>query len=376
MKILIAPNSFKECASATIVADLLAENLQKEISKKSSRNIELIKRPVTDGGDGFLDVIFSVLNTTSVQVEISTPWLKGKLRTSIAYSESKRQVFVESAKVLGLNLIPEKKRNPLLLSSVGIGEILNFLTDAFDKGKLNFDEVIIGVGGTGTNDLALGALEQLGLELLDGNGKVTKAVPENFLQTESLKIHLRKLPFKLKFVVDVENPLLGEHGATAVYGAQKGIAPKDLPKFEKGFERIIALAQAENFNIKNLSGAGGGLAAGFQIFYNAEIIHSEDFIKNFLGINSLTLKPDVVITGEGKFDEQTLMKKAPGVLLNEFKNAKRIVICGVSDFKNTSLPFQVYELIKYFNSIEDSIKNFNEGIKLACEEIVKEFYRG
>ena len=272
---------------------------------------------------------------------------------------------------MGLNLIPEEKRKPVSLSSAGMGDILNFLADGKESGRLDFDEVVIGVGGTGTNDLALGALEKLGVKLIGENVEALKAIPLNFPKFKNLKAGLRKLPFKIKMVIDVNNPLLGEQGATRTYGPQKGIKEEEFELFEQGFKKIISAASSLGFNADDLSGAGGGLAAGFQIFYNAEIVSSGEFIKNELGVNKKNIAADVLITGEGKFDSQTLMDKAVGVLLNEFDSAFKIVVCGISELA-TDEKIKVFELSKYFSSVEESIREFEKGIKLASEEIAGE----
>ncbi len=371
MNVLIAPNSFKECATATEVAKLLESDLQEELVKRNAKDFKIISRPVSDGGDGFLETLESVFPVEKFEIEISAPWESGKLKTVIAFSKEERKVFVESAKVLGLNLIPEEKRKPVFLSSAGMGDILNFLADGKESGRLDFDEVVIGVGGTGTNDLALGALEKLGVKLIGENVEALKAIPLNFPKFKNLKADLRKLPFKIKMVIDVNNPLLGEQGATRTYGPQKGIKEEEFELFERGFKKIISAASSLGFNAGDLSGAGGGLAAGFQIFYNAEIVSSGEFIKNELGVNKKNIAADVLITGEGKFDSQTLMDKAVGVLLNEFDSAFKIVVCGISELA-TDEKIKVFELSKYFSSVEESIRKFEKGIKLASEEIAAE----
>ncbi len=371
MNLLIAPNSFKECATSNTVAKLIYQSFSNFLPEDFTSRHSITLAPISDGGDGFLAVVKEKFSLEEIDFEITSPWGVGKIKTSIGYLKSERRVFIESAKVLGLNLIPPSKRNPLLLSSVGLGEILFGLAN---QKELHVEEVLIGIGGTGTNDLAIGALQVLGLEFADGSKEKINALPENFNLIEEIVNYPKPLPFKIKLIADVENPLLGENGATRIYGPQKGIKEEEFEIFEKGFEKIISLAKVSESRKSVLSGAGGGLAAGFQIFYDAELIPAESFIKNFLGINSKALSPDLIITGEGKLDEQTLMGKGIGVILNEFPAVKKVIICGTSDLKGGLKDSKIIELKKFFQSEEDSMKFFEKGIELAVEKIVADYF--
>ena len=374
MNILVAPNSFKECASSVSVASLIQKTLSRKFSAETLNKINFRIMPLSDGGDGFVEVAEKIFSLKILSFEISTPWLEGKIKTTVGYSENEKKVFIESAKVLGLNIIPEFKRKPLKLSSIGLGEILLFLSEKKKKGELQIDEVLIGIGGTGTNDLALGALEILGLKLLDAQKQKVKALPENFGVFESISELPMRLPFNIKLVTDVTNPFLGKNGATRIYGKQKGIVEEEFEFFEKGFEKIISLAGIDEKKKNKLSGAGGGLAAGFQIFYDAEIIPALQFIREVLGINSKRLKPDLIITGEGKLDSQTLMGKGIGVILNEFPETEKIIICGTSELDAEIPNTEIIELLNYFQTQKESIERFEEGIEKAAEVIAKRFF--
>ena len=369
MIILIAPNGFKECASPVQTADLLVEKLRKFLPENIE--VEFLKIPLSDGGDGFLDVLSQVYSLRILALSVTAPWLTQRISVEIGYSRQLKTVFLESARIVGLKLIPPEKRNPARLSSVGFGEIISKLVELKSQGKLEIEDVVVGVGGTGTNDLGLGALESLGLELSDENGKRVDALPINFPNVVGINKLPVPLPFGLKFVTDVENPLLGEFGATRVYGKQKGIKERDFNLFEKGFERIIEIAGISESERKSLSGAGGGLAAGFQIFYDSEILPAREFIKETLGLRAEKVHPDLIITVEGRFDEQSLMGKGVGVIFEEFPTVRKVIVCGVASALRRISGVKIIELTNYFSSVAESIERFEEGIEKAAREIVK-----
>lgn len=365
MKILIAPNSFKECISSVNLADLISSNLS------PGNNIETIISPLSDGGDGFLKVVQISFGGVSRSAVISKPFNDDRFKAPYLYDEKKRKIYIETAEVCGLKLIPPNERKILYNSSKGLGEMIKQISSV---NKLNADEIIIGIGGTGTNDLAMGALSQLGLKLFDKNGKELKALPVNFINVEKIDWMKPNLKSKLTLVVDVENPLLGKDGANAVFAPQKGASYEDINKLEEGFNNILRIASENN---ENLSGAGGGLAAGLKIFLNAKIIAAEEFILDRLQLKTEIEKSDLIITGEGKIDRQSFMNKGTGIVLNQAKKMgkKVFIICGIADesiFGFLPQNCKIIELRKYFSSKDESIKNIEKGISKACKEILAE----
>ena len=368
--ILIAPNSFKECADSAEIANLIDENLT-ELS-----NYNLIKKPISDGGDGFLEVCKNNYGLKIKKYDISTPFDNTKFTCEIGYNEKKRRVYIESANVLGLKVIPKDKRQPVYLSSKGLGELLFILYNEVLEGNILLDEVVIGIGGTGTNDLGLGMCSHFGLKIFDNMNHELGIIPKNFYNAEKIFWDKTILPFKIKVITDVDNPLLGENGATTVFGKQKGLLDKEIISIEKGFNKIYNLLEYNKLcdSSKKLSGAGGGLAAGLSIFFNAEIVQSFKFILELL--NDIDLESiDAIITGEGAFDSQSMMKKATGSILEIFdkKNIPVFLCSGtISDetLKNLGENVKAIQLIKYFSTKEESIRKYKVGIKSACREIV------
>jgi glycerate 2-kinase len=369
--ILVAPNSHKECADSVEISKIICDYL----AEKSS--FKIISKPLSDGGDGFLNVCKSVFYTKPLLITIDNDFDETEKEYTILFDHESKNIFIESAELFGLKLIEETKRNPLLLNSSVLGKIITILIQNVNQKKLDIQTVWIGVGGTATIDLGIGACSQLGLSLLDRYGNALKAIPKYFNEVSSVKFNNPNLPFKIKCVVDVETELIGEPGAIEIYGKQKGASSNDLKIIKGGIKNILGLISKDlKFSIpEKLNGAGGGLATGLNIFLNAEIIPAEKFIMEYLLRNINLDKIDVVISGEGSFDSQSFEGKGSGVLLDLFKH-KSIPIFLINGStclpENIKLPknITVINTIDFFNSKEESIKNFQSGIVKATEIVI------
>jgi len=374
IKVLVAPNSFKECADSVELVTLFENGFDKHLPKNIKSKIKFDYKPISDGGDGFLEVCKYHLGLEKLHFEISYPYSEEKFLCPVGYWESKKILFIESAEVLGLKKIPEDQRKPMELSSKGMGELLIQILDGIDNGLLDVEHVIIGIGGTGTNDLGLGMMEVFGLELYDKNDNKLDVLPKNFELVEKIVVPEVNFPFKLETIIDVENPLLGEKGACKSFAHQKGATEFDIVHLEKGFENILHELELEKEFIAKLSGAGGGLAAAFKIFFNAEEKFASDFIEKYLEIKLENSDYNLIITGEGKFDFQSFMNKGSMIIANKFaqKNIPVYIVCGeaegiLPDDENIHL----IELAEYFDSTEESIANIDKGIDIACKQISK-----
>lgn len=374
INVLIAPNSFKECADSVELVTMFRTALENYIPHELKSQINFLYKPVSDGGDGFLEVCKYYFGLEIFHFEISYPFGDEKFFCPVGYSEDKKILFIESAEVLGLKKIPSDFRNPLELSSRGMGELLLQIMDSIDNGLLNIERVVIGIGGTGTNDLGFGMMEIFGLEIYDEHDNKLEALPKNFERVKKIVVPEVKLPFDLEVILDVENPLLGKHGASRAFAQQKGAKKEDIIHLEKGFENVLKELELESEFINKLSGAGGGLAAAFKIFFDSNEKYASEFIKKDLGINSINYNYNLVVTGEGKFDFQSSMNKAAMIILNEFsdKNIPIYLVCGEAEGE---LPdnenIHLIELAEYFESTEESIKNIVKGINEAARQISK-----
>lgn len=374
-KILISPNSFKECSDSVTIAELIRDNLS------DLPDAELIVKPISDGGDGFITVCKYYFGGEIRQYPISKAYDDLTFECPVLYCEKRKEIYIESAEVLGLKVVPLFYRNPLRLTSKGIGQLLKQIEMDIRDSKINVKMVYLGVGGTATIDMGLGMLSELGLKLFDTNGRVLTLLPENYKLVQNIEYSPIKFSFELITVSDVTNPLLGPWGSVRVFGPQKQADEKIILQLEESFYHLLRLFENKDlqFSLNSLSGAGGGIPAAIQIFLNTKILSSSEFIKYHLGLNNYS-EPDLVdylITGEGAYDHQSEYGKGIWVLLNMFGcGAKKIfLVCGkISSGSSGKLPSNVYpiELAKYFGNANESLINYKEGIQKACSEIIKQ----
>ena len=373
MKILLAPNSFKECTDSVTIAEILKLNLSKEI------NWQFIVKPLSDGGDGFLNICKLLFKAKSLTYLIKVGYNNYLIKYKVIYSEELETIWIESADLFGLKIIPKSEQNPLVLNSEILGKLLFMINEEVLAKKLSVKSVLIGIGGTATIDFGLGACSQLGLELFNENGEKIDPLPKNFKDVNSYTFNDPKLQFSVKCVVDVDTKLIGNPGSIEIYGKQKGANKDDLIGIKSGIQNIISLIKKNNnsIEIENINGAGGGLAAGLNIFLNAELIKAKDFIVHYI-LKDLKLDEiDAVITGEGSLDYQTFEGKGVGVILDLFKN-KNIpvfIICGSSKISpDIQLPKNVFiiSLVEMFGNLEQSVRYNKNGIEKACKLIINQ----
>ena len=374
-KVLIAPNSFKECADSVEITEYIKASLFRLLPEEINANIEYSLKPVSDGGDGFLQVCQRNLGIEFLHFEIRNPFNGDKFFCPVGYFQATKTLYIESAEVLGLKLIPEEFRKPLTLSSRGMGDLLLQLFDSVNAGIMEVEKIIIGIGGTGTNDLGMGMMEVFGLELYDADDNILDVLPQNFSIAHKIIVPEVPLPFKIEIIVDVENPLLGINGASLLFSEQKGASDEDAVEMEKGFSHLLDELEIEEEEQNTLSGAGGGMAAAMKIFFEAEIKFAEKFIKEDLKVHTETNDIDYVITGEGKLDSQTFLNKGAFIVVNEFvnKDIPIVILCGSSEGDLPRIEnMKVIELAEYFDSVEESIQKIDKGIEIAARKISKD----
>ena len=372
-KILIAPNSFKECADSVTIAELIKKNLS------LIKETELITKPISDGGDGFLNVCKFYFGGDLRKYSISTPYDESKFECPVLYTESRKEIYIESAEVLGLKVVPTSHRNPLKLSSKGLGELLLTIEEEIRNGKIDVDKVYIGIGGTATIDMGIGMMAELGLMLLNSDSKELNVIPENFHIVQKFEYNLTEFSFQILPIVDVKNHLLGAGGGIQVFGKQKGASKETISNLEKSFNHLVNLFEYNGLSISSdkLLGAGGGIPAALQIFHKVSIMYSSEFINYQLGIAKYQNSVSYLITGEGAYDYQSNLGKGAGILIEMFSPLMKqiFLVCGrISNNGITRLPKNVIplELNKYFQNQKNSIINYQEGLKKACGEIIKE----
>lgn len=324
MKILIAPDKFKGTLTAPQVAATIARALQRKFPEA-----EIIQQPLADGGEGSLDLIAATVpGLQPHRLEVTGP-LRKPVKAEYLYGNGR--AFIETAEACGLKHVPVPRRDPRYTTTIGVGQLID---DAIARGAT---EITLFLGGSATNDCGAGMAAALGYRFFSNR-------PDDFVPTgESLKyvqrIDTAEVPAQLKnirftAVCDVDNPLLGPQGATLVYAAQKGAKPEDLAYLEANMARFSDTVLAWNgVRLHDLPGAGaaGGLSAGAVAFLNADLRPGIDVIMEAVGFEALLKNVDLVVTGEGKVDEQTPHGKVVSGVARRAKAAgvpRVIALCG------------------------------------------------
>jgi len=305
MHILIAPNAFKNSLTARQVALAIRKGLQ---LSKLSCTIECF--PVGDGGDGTAQLIIDKFNGSIVNVKVSDP-LNRVVNTSFGLIEKKKTAVIEMADASGIRLMQVSELNPLQTNTVGTGEMI---LAALDKGV---SKIIIGLGGSATVDGGAGMLSALGVRFLDHNGKVLSSRPAELSKLDSIDIsNLDQRIFKCSITVlcDVDNYLLGKEGSAAIFGPQKGAKGSDVVNLDALLAKISSLGfkqTGRRMDKVKHGGAAGGVAAALYAFCHAELVAGAEHFLQISNFGRSLRKSELVITGEGSLDLQTLQGKAP-----------------------------------------------------------------
>ena len=323
MHILIAPNAFKNSLDATAAAEAIREGLNQSKLKCTCECF-----PVGDGGDGTATLLIQKCGGTIVPAEVHDP-LGRKIRAAFGLIDNGNAAVIEMADASGLRLLRREELDPLHATTFGTGELIKC---ALDK---EVNKIIIGIGGTATVDGATGILQALGVRFLDASGKVLSNLPEDLAGLESIDLSgldQRISHCALTVLCDVENPLLGEQGAAKVFGPQKGATGPVIKKLETALAKlrdVMFRQTGRDLAVIKHGGAAGGVAAGLQGTLNATLVKGIDHFLDITGFEDALQKANLVITGEGNIDEQTLRGKGPfGVALRA--REKNVPVIGLA----------------------------------------------
>lgn len=304
MKIVFAPDSFKGTLSATRIVELLAQSA-KQIFPEST----FVGIPIADGGEGTVDAIVPIVkgNYCTIQVQSAMGTL-----VNAAYGILNNQTaLIEMAAASGLTLIEPRNRNVMLTSTYGTGQLI---AHALENG---YRKLHIAIGGSATNDGGIGCAAALGVRFLDNAGNELEPVAANLIKIADIDISaIHPAISESEFIVmcDVNNPLIGNLGATYVFGPQKGAGPNELLKLESGMRNYAKVIKERlGIDIATIAGAGaaGGLGAGLMVFMNARLKSGIESVLEIINFESIISDANLVITGEGKMDHQSLFGKVP-----------------------------------------------------------------
>ena len=331
VNILIAPDSFKGSLSAIQFCEIAQKVILQQMPKA-----KVWSTPLSDGGEGFIDSLLYNNLAQPISVTTQDP-LHRPIQAQFAWQPAHKTAFIEMAQASGITLLKPQERNPLNTSTYGTGIMIQ---KAIQMGAT---KIIIGLGGSATHDGAAGALQALGVPFYNQAGERI-----DFRQTGAAGLlqlhHIGTIPQSLKtldwiLAADVTTPLLGKQGATAIFAPQKGASPQTLPILEAGLgilaQKIEQILQKQIHHLAG-SGAAGGFAAGFIGLLNAQLHPGFEVLKEALQLTKLIKKHPIqlMITGEGKIDNQTLMGKLPYRVAKWFKTASSLTapqtigLCG------------------------------------------------
>ncbi len=321
MKILICPNSFKESLSAIEVCDCVERGLKKADSK-----FKIEKIPLADGGEGTVNALVLATNGRSLKCKVRDS-LGRTIWARYGILGDGRTAIVEMAAASGLALVPMDKRNPLVTTTYGTGEIIG---NALNRGC---GKIIVGIGGSATVDGGAGMAQALGVRLLDGKGRDIGFGGGEIEKVEKIDLKfMDKRIAETEFIIasDVRNPLSGPRGAARVYGPQKGATPEMVERLERGLSSFARVIRKElSISVENLpgSGAAGGLGAGLYAFLGAKMESGVELVMRIAGLEHRIKTADLVITGEGRLDRQTLYGKAVMGVVKMARKYRVPVIC-------------------------------------------------
>ncbi|ARW75049.1 glycerate kinase [Lactobacillus johnsonii] len=304
-KYVVAPDSFKESMTAKEVCDAMEKGI-----KKADSAAEVIKVPMADGGEGTVDSLVDATNGQRVIVEVTGP-LGNKISAYYGILGNGTTAVIEMAKASGLEIVEKKKRNPMITTTFGTGELIR---DALDH---NVKEIIIGLGGSSTNDGGSGMAQALGAKLFDQNNNQISFGGGNLDKLDKIDISdldSRLQDVKIILASDVTNPLIGKDGASRVFGPQKGATPEMVEKLENNLQHYAKIIKRDlNKDVASVSGAGaaGGLGAGLMAFTTCKMRQGVDIAIEVTKLEEKVKSADYVFTGEGGTDFQTKFGKTP-----------------------------------------------------------------
>ena len=367
-KILIAPDGFKESLTAIEVA-----NSMKVGVKKVWPESDIVLMPVADGGDGTMQTIISQSNGIIHTSKVTDP-IGRKILADWGGIPEKNTAVIEVAKSSGLELLSLKERNPLITTTRGIGVLIK---EAMDNG---YKKMIIGVGGSATNDGGSGMLMELGIKFrkLNGEDIIDGGIGLKELDSIDIKgIDKRISECSITIACDVNNPLCGNRGASAVFGPQKGATPVMIEELDNALRKYASIIKKDiGIDILDYpgSGASGGLGAAFMAFFGAKLRLGSDIVLDLLDINSALENTDLVIVGEGQFDRSTIFNKAPISVAHRAK-INRIPVIGIagslgagfSEIHNHGID-SMFSLVNRPMSMNDAVSNSKRLIEIATEE--------
>lgn len=369
MKIVIAPDSFKESLTALHVCEAVEKGI-----KAHFPDVEISKVPMADGGEGTVQSLVDATGGDIIQARVTGP-LGKEVEAFYGILGDGNTAVIEMAAASGLHHVPVDKRNPLITTTRGTGELILKALDHKVK------HIIIGIGGSATNDGGTGMAKALGAKLLDANGAEIKEGGGSLDQLASIdltNLDSRLAEVKVEVACDVDNPLTGETGASAVFGPQKGATPDMVKQLDRNLAHYAAIVGKEmGIHIQSIPGAGaaGGLGGGLLAFLSAELKPGVDIVIKATQLESYIKNADLVITGEGRIDGQTIYGKTPiGVAKTAKKHSVPVIAIAGSIGAGSEAVYEhgisaLFSVVSGAVSLQEALEKADENIERTAKNV-------
>ncbi|MGG8243727.1 glycerate kinase [Klebsiella aerogenes] len=369
MKIVIAPDSYKESLSALDVATAIETGF-----REIYPHAEYVKVPVADGGEGTVEAMVAATQGHIVQVSVTGP-LGEPVNAFYGLSGDMRCAYIEMAAASGLESVPPTRRNPLQTTSWGTGELIRHALDA------GVSQIIIGIGGSATNDGGAGMAQALGAKLLSaGQQQIAPGggALETLARIDLSELDPRLADCRIDVACDVTNPLTGPQGASAVFGPQKGATAAMIERLDRGLQHFAQIIDRDlDIDVLNLEGGGaaGGMGAALYAFCGANLRPGIEIVTDALGLAELVADADLVITGEGRIDSQTIHGKVP---VGVAKVAKRfnVPVIGIAGSLTADVGVvhqhgldAVFSVLYSVCTLEEALANAAANVRMTARNV-------
>ncbi|MEG0340948.1 MAG: glycerate kinase [Acinetobacter sp.] len=369
---LLAPDSFKESMTAEQACAAMQRGIVKALP-----DAQFIYVPMADGGEGTVDALVAARNGRKVELDVSGPFIQQKVQSYFGLIENDQTAVIEMALANGIHLIESSQRNPLLTSTLGTGEIIKAALE------LGVSKIIIGLGGSVTNDAGAGMAQALGAKFLDENGQAVQVGGGQLDQIQS--IDLSQLDPRLKsteivIASDVNNPLCGENGASHVFAPQKGATSEMVDVLDQNLSHFANLVKQQlNLDIAHVQGTGaaGGLGFGLMAFAGATIRSGVEIVIEETRLSEKIAQADYVFTGEGGIDFQTKFGKTPFGVAQVAKRFNKPVIAfagyvgkGIEELYDEGFT-AIFGIVDGACDLQTALKNGEKNLERCCVNVVK-----
>ncbi len=369
MKIIIAPDSFKESLTAMQVAEAIEQGFS-EIFPQA----EYIKLPMADGGEGTVESMVAATGGELVNVEVTGP-LGAPVKAFYGWMGDGETAVIEMAAASGLHLVAPEQRNPLITTSYGTGELI---LAALNHGAR---KIILGIGGSATNDGGAGMMQALGVQLSDQQGKaltVGGAALAQLVDIDLSQLDDRLAQTDILVACDVDNPLCGVKGASAVFGPQKGATPERVQQLDAALQHYgEKIEQVTGKSVINVAGAGaaGGMGAALFGLLNARLQPGIEIVTEALKLAAAVQNADLVITGEGRIDSQTIYGKTP---VGVARVAKRFDIPVIAIAGSMAPDYEVvhqhgldavFSVLNHIQTLPEALEEASDNIRITARNV-------